>query len=76
MRPALTERQALDAGTTWIDGQVFSGKPNLSAMVQESYSALTVRERHFLETHVVQLCELVDPYELSTTRVVPEEAVR
>lgn len=73
---SLTERQALDAGTTWIDGQVFSGKPDFASILQEPYSKLSQRERDFLNKQVPTLCEMVDAYELSQTRVVPEKAAK
>jgi acyl-CoA dehydrogenase len=36
-----TERQALEAGTVWIDGQVFSGKPDFAKMFAEPYAKLS-----------------------------------
>ncbi len=70
-----TERQALEAGTVWIDGQVFSGKPDFAKMFAEPYAKLSQRERDFIDGPVRQLCEMVDSHELATTRVLPKEAV-
>ncbi|NJM33125.1 MAG: acyl-CoA dehydrogenase, partial [Limnobacter sp.] len=71
-----TERQALQAGTVWIDGQIFSGKPDFSAMFASPYAKLNQREREFIDTRVRNLCAMVDPYELAKTRIVPEKAVK
>ena len=40
-----TERQALEAGTVWIDGQVFSGKPDFAKMFAEPYKIESARAR-------------------------------
>ncbi|WP_334118366.1 acyl-CoA dehydrogenase [Limnobacter sp.] len=70
-----TERQALEAGTVWIDGQVFSGKPDFAKMFAEPYSKLNQRERDFIDGPVQQLCEMCDPHEIATTRIIPKQAV-
>lgn len=70
-----TERQALEAGTVWIDGQVFSGKPDFAKMFAEPYSKLSQRERDFIDGPVQQLCAMCDAHEIATTRIIPKEAV-
>ncbi|MCQ8897560.1 acyl-CoA dehydrogenase [Limnobacter humi] len=70
-----TERQALEAGTVWIDGQVFSGKPDFAKMFAEPYSKLNARERAFVDGPVQELCTLFDPHEVATTRVIPPAAI-
>ena len=71
-----TERQALEAGTVWIDGQVFSGKPDFAKMFAEPYSKLNQRERDFIDGPVQQLCEMCDPHEIATTRIIPKKSSR
>ena len=70
-----TEREALEAGTVWIDGEFFSGNPDFSKMVREPYNELSRDEQKFLDGPAEKLCHMVDPYELEQTRKVPEEAV-
>ncbi|HEX5484823.1 acyl-CoA dehydrogenase [Limnobacter sp.] len=70
-----TERQALEAGTVWIDGQVFSGKPDFAKMFSEPYAKLNKRERDFIDGPVKNLCDMVDSYELARTRIVPKQAI-
>ncbi|MDH4395285.1 MAG: acyl-CoA dehydrogenase [Limnobacter sp.] len=70
-----TERQALEAGTVWIDGQVFSGKPDFAKMFAEPYAKLNQRERDFIDGPVHELCAMVDAHQLAKTRIIPKEAV-
>jgi acyl-CoA dehydrogenase len=63
-----TERQALEAGTVWVDGELFFGRPDFKRMLAEPWPALTDRERAFLNGPVDEVCGMVDPWELSQTR--------
>ena len=36
-----TERVALEAGTTWVDAELFSGKPNFDRIRKEPYGKLS-----------------------------------
>ena len=67
-----TERQALDAGTVWLDGDLFSGRPDFQRMLREPYPTLGERERAFLDGPVETVCGMVDEWELSRTRELPE----
>lgn len=67
-----TERQALAAGTVWLDGEIFSGIPNLRRILAEPYPELSERERAFLDGPVEEVCRLCDPWEISRTRTIPE----
>lgn len=70
-----TERQALEAGTVWIDGQIFSGNPDFTAILKEPYNELSKEERDFLEGPAEQLCQMTDPYAIEQTRRVPDEVL-
>src|SRR5215213_432431 len=72
-RMSETEREALEAGTVWVDGELFSGKPDFRRMLREPYPELTARERAFLEGPVEEACRLVDGWELSRKRELPSE---
>ncbi|MGN8157351.1 acyl-CoA dehydrogenase [Salinisphaera sp. RV14] len=68
-----TERQALNAGSVWIDGELFSGNPDFHSMMQEAYPALPPEEQAFLDGPVEELLRRVDHWELHNTRRVPDE---
>ncbi|MFL6290536.1 MAG: acyl-CoA dehydrogenase [Thermoanaerobaculia bacterium] len=56
-----TERQALEAGTVWVDGELFSGRPDFARMLREPWPTLTERERAFLDGPVETVCAMADP---------------
>jgi acyl-CoA dehydrogenase len=66
-----TERQALEAGTVWIDGQLFSGQPDFKKILAEPYSKLSAEEQSFLDGPCEQLLRMFDHYEVATTRRIP-----
>lgn len=72
-RMSETEREALEAGTVWIEGDLFSGRPDFRRMLAEPYPELTERERAFLDGPVEEVCRMVDPWELSRRRELPRE---
>lgn len=67
-----TESQALEAGTVWIDGQIFSGNPDFGRMLQEPYSQHSAEEQAFLDGPTADLCRHIDRYQISITRKVPD----
>lgn len=67
-----TERQALEAGTVWIDGGFFAGNPDLHRMLAEPYGKLNAEEQAFLDGPVEELLNMIDRYEINRTRHVPE----
>ncbi|HET9209267.1 MAG TPA: acyl-CoA dehydrogenase [Thermoanaerobaculia bacterium] len=68
-----TEREALEAGTVWVDGEFFSGRPDFRRMLAEPYPSLTERERAFLDGPVEEACRMVEPWELNRRRELPPE---
>jgi len=66
-----TERQALEAGTVWVDGELFSGRPDFRRMLAEPWPELTERERAFLDGPVEVVCGMVTPWELARVRELP-----
>jgi acyl-CoA dehydrogenase len=69
-----TERQALEAGTVWIEGQIFRGRLDWKAVLAEPYPRLTEREQSFLDGPVSEVCALVDEREVARTGNLPDEA--
>lgn len=59
-----TERAALEAGTVWAEGELFSGKPNFSKLMSEPYPQLTSEEKAFIDGPVERLCESIDDWEV------------
>jgi len=71
-----TEREALEAGSVWIDRELFSGRPDLSRLAAIPYSAdaeLTAEEQAFLDGPVNDVCRLVDDWQLQRRRELPPE---
>ncbi|MDN5939091.1 MAG: acyl-CoA dehydrogenase [Salinisphaera sp.] len=68
-----TERDALEAGTVWVEGQFFSGNPDFTQMLAEAYPQLPAEEQAFLDGPVDELCAMMDVYRIQETRVVPEK---
>jgi acyl-CoA dehydrogenase len=70
-----TERQALEAGTVWIDGDIFRGNPDFNKMLAEPYSKLTPEEQAFLDGPTEEACRMIDRYHVSRTRRAPEPVI-
>jgi len=68
-----TERVALEAGVTWVEKDLFSGKPNFNTMMAEPYPHLTPEEQAFLNGPVEELCRMIDPWKLYRTRDIDKE---
>ncbi|TNC92306.1 MAG: acyl-CoA dehydrogenase, partial [Thalassolituus sp.] len=60
-----TERTALEAGTVWWDGELFSGKPNWQMLLNHPNPTIPQREQDFLDNQVKTLCSMVDEWEIS-----------
>ncbi len=59
-----TEREALEAGTVWWDGELFSGRPNWQKLLAEPAPALTSEEQAFLDGPVEELCMMLDDWKI------------
>jgi len=70
-----TEREALEAGTVWADGELFSGKPDLARLLREPWPKLTPEEQAFLDGPVEEVCRMVDEWALERTRHLPPEVL-
>jgi acyl-CoA dehydrogenase len=70
-----TERQALEAGTVWIDGDFFRGKPDFARMLAEPYGTLNEEEQAFLDGPCEELLRMIDRYEIARTKRVPDEVL-
>lgn len=68
-----TERVALDAGVTWIETDLFSGKPDFKKLMNESYPLLTKEEQAFMDGPVEQLCIKLDNWKIWKAREMDQE---
>jgi acyl-CoA dehydrogenase len=59
-----TEQTAIDAGTVWVEGELFSGKPDLKRLNNEKYPDLTDKEKEFMDGPVEELCAMVSDWEV------------
>ncbi len=60
-----TERVALEAGTVWWDGELFSGKPNWKRLQSTPPAHLNEEERAFLDGPVEELCALINDWKIT-----------
>ncbi len=70
-----TERVAIEAGVVWVEGELFSGKPNFKRMRSESYPELTAEEKAFLDGPVNKLCDMLDDWRIWQDREIPENVM-
>ncbi|MCA9771407.1 MAG: acyl-CoA dehydrogenase family protein, partial [Myxococcales bacterium] len=68
-----TERVALDAGTVWWDGELFSGKPDWSKLLDFKVQELSAEERAFLAGPVEELCQMLDDWRVRQEGDMPPE---
>ncbi|MEX0646756.1 MAG: acyl-CoA dehydrogenase [Balneolaceae bacterium] len=59
-----TEQTAIDAGTVWVEGELFSGKPDFDRLSSEPYPEFTKEERAFIDGPVEELCSMVSDWEV------------
>jgi acyl-CoA dehydrogenase len=60
-----TEQEALDAGTVWWDGELFSGNPDWTRLYGTAKPRLTPDEQAFLDGPVEELCRMCDDWKIS-----------
>jgi acyl-CoA dehydrogenase len=70
-----TEREALDAGTVWWDGELFTGGPNWQKLMSAKAPALTPVEQAFLDGPCEELCAMLDDWDITHKRADMPAAV-
>jgi acyl-CoA dehydrogenase len=63
-----TEQEALDAGTVWWDGELFSGHPNWQKLLAYAKPTLSAEEQSFLDNETEQLCAMIDDWDVTHVR--------
>jgi acyl-CoA dehydrogenase len=70
-----TERDALEAGGVWWDGELFSGKPDWKKLLNTPPASMTAEEQAFLDGPTEQLCAMVNDFDVTHRRAdLPPEA--
>ncbi|MBI1927565.1 acyl-CoA dehydrogenase family protein, partial [Candidatus Poribacteria bacterium] len=69
-----TERTVIEAGTVWVEGELFSGKPDFKRINSEPYPDLTEEERAFLDGPVEEVCRMVVDWDVYVNKDLPPEA--
>jgi acyl-CoA dehydrogenase len=59
-----TEREALEAGTVWWDGELFRGAPDWQRLLDFRVAELFAGERAFLDGPVEELCRGLDDWDV------------
>lgn len=60
-----TEAAALEAGTVWWDGELFSGRPNWQRLLNTPAPAISAEEQAFLDHEVEELCGMIDEWKVT-----------
>jgi len=67
-----TEKTALRAGDVWIEGELFSGKPDFEKIFSYPYPKLTKEEQSFLDIETEEVCAMTKDWEVFQNRDLPE----
>ncbi len=68
-----TEKIALRAGDVWVEGELFSGKPDFKKIFENPYPRLTEEEQAFIDNEVNEVCAMTSDWEVFESRDLPEE---
>ena len=60
-----TEQEALDAGTVWWDGDLFSGKPDWKKLLAFPKPTLTAEEKTFVDGPVEEVCAMLNDWQIT-----------
>ncbi len=69
-----TEREALEAGNVWWDGELFSGMPQWDRLMSYPAPSLSEEEQAFFDGPCEELCEMLDDWDICHERAdMPRE---
>ncbi|MEJ2464118.1 MAG: acyl-CoA dehydrogenase [Candidatus Thiodiazotropha sp.] len=60
-----TEKSALNAGSVWWDGELFSGQPDWHHLLSVTACRLSEREQAFIDGPVQELCDQLDDWSIT-----------
>ena len=59
-----TEREALDAGTSWWEKELFMGAPDWNKFANFKHPTLSEKEQSFIDNEVETLCSMLDEWQI------------
>jgi acyl-CoA dehydrogenase len=68
-----TEKAAIEAGTVWVEGEFFSGKPNFQRILNETYPQVTPEIQAFLDGPVEQVCRMATDWDIYQHKDLPPD---
>ncbi|MGC9423076.1 acyl-CoA dehydrogenase [Vibrio sp.] len=60
-----TEKEAMEAGSVWWDGELFSGKPDFKKLHHYPKPALSEEEQSFMDNELETLLSMIDEYQIT-----------
>src|SRR5690349_19814731 len=63
-----TEREALEAGTVWWDGELFTGAPKWNKLLSAKPPELSAEEQAFVDGPCEELCKMLDDWDITHKR--------
>jgi acyl-CoA dehydrogenase len=63
-----TEKEALEAGTVWWDGELFTGAPHWEKLLAAKAPQLAPAEQAFLDGPCEELCRMLDDWDITHRR--------
>ncbi|MBM3374126.1 MAG: acyl-CoA dehydrogenase, partial [Betaproteobacteria bacterium] len=60
-----TEREALEAGTVWWEGELFSGRPDWNKLLAYPKPRLSAEEQAFIDGPLRELCEMLSDWRVT-----------
>ena len=68
-----SEKVALEAGTPWVDKELFSGKPDFIKIFYQNYPSLSEEEQSFMDNEVETLCAMDTDWNIFQNRGLSDE---
>ncbi|MEK1837258.1 MAG: acyl-CoA dehydrogenase [Pseudomonas sp.] len=69
-----TEREAIEAGTVWWDGELFSGRPDWNKLLAYPKAQLSEEEQAFIDGPTEELCAMVSDWQIGQLLDLPPKA--
>jgi acyl-CoA dehydrogenase len=63
-----TEREALEAGTVWWDGELFTGGPDWDKLLSAKVPMLSAEEQAFIDGPCEELCRMINDWDITHRR--------
>jgi len=68
-----TEKAALRAGDVWVEGELFSGKPDFKKIFANPYPKLSDEEQAFIDNEVNEVCAMTSDWDVFEKRDLPKK---